>query len=123
MVLMPSFSRVSHGATSFTGSWLALLLIAALTSLWLAVGLVVEWNRPWELAVTTGVPIVTLVLIVILQHAQNRNARAVHVKLNELLSALNGPDDELMSAERQPDDELDELDDRYHRDLAERRTG
>ena len=120
---MPSLSRVSHSATSFTGSWIALAAITVLSAVWVVIGAAVEWSRPWELAVTTGVPVVTLVLIVILQHAQNRNARAVHVKLNELLSALKEPDDGVMSAERQPDDELKELDDRYHRDLARRSVG
>ena len=119
---MLPFSRVSHAATSFTGSWMALALLALFSVAWVFVGAAVEWSRPWELAVTMGVPIVNLVLIVILQHAQNRNARAVHVKLNELLSALQEPDDEVIEAERRPDDELKALDDRYHQDLASRHS-
>jgi low affinity Fe/Cu permease len=120
---MPTFSRMSHRATTFTGSWVALALLAVLTTAWLVYGWATAWSRSWELIVTTGAPIVTLVLIVILQHAQNRNARAMHVKLNELLTALRGPDDDVMDAETKPDEELRELDERYHRDLDERRAG
>jgi low affinity Fe/Cu permease len=120
---MQMFSRMSHRATSFTGSWLALALLAFLSISWVLLGWATAWSRPWELIVTTGAPILTLVLVVILQHAQNRNARAMHVKLNELLTALRGPDDDVMDAETKPDDELQELDDRYHRDLDERRAG
>ena len=119
---MHRFSRLSHAATSFTGSPLALVALAALTVGWIVMGVLVEWNRPWELVITTGAPIATLVLVVILQHAQNRNARAMHVKLNELLSALKEPNDDVMDAEQKGDDELKELDDRYHRDLDAKRS-
>jgi low affinity Fe/Cu permease len=114
---------MSHAATSFTGSPLALVALAVLTIVWIVAGSLVDWSRPWELVITTGAPILTLVLVVILQHAQNRNARAMHVKLNELLSALHEPDDDVMDAEQKGDDELDELDERYHRDLDAKRSG
>ena len=118
---MERFSRLSHSATSFTGSWVALVALALVSGAWFLVGALVDWSRGWELVMTAGAPIATLVLVVILQHAQNRNARAVHVKLNELLTALQEPDDRVMDAERKPDDELMELDERYHRDLDRRR--
>jgi low affinity Fe/Cu permease len=116
------FDRISHRATSFTGSWRALLALAVLTAAWLAAGRLLDWSRTWELIITTGAPIATLVLVVILQHAQNRNARAMHVKLNELITALDAPDDDVMDAEEKADEELQELDDRYHRDLERRRA-
>ena len=116
------FDRISHRATTFTGSWGALLALVVLTLAWVIAGRLLDWSRPWELIVTTGAPIVTLVLVVILQHAQNRNARAVHVKLNELLTALDAPDDDVMDAEDKADDELKELDERYHRDIEARRA-
>ena len=118
---MQRFSRLSHAATSFTGSWMALTAVAALTAAWIAWGVAADWSRPWELVVTAGAPIATLVLVVILQHAQNRNARAMHVKLNELLTALEEPDDEVMDAEAKSDEELRALDEQYHRDLDARR--
>lgn len=101
---------------------MALVLLAVLSVSWGFAGAAMEWSRPWELVVTMGVPVANLVLIVILQHAQNRNARAVHVKLNELLSALQEPDDEVIEAERRPDDELKALDERYHDDLERRHS-
>jgi low affinity Fe/Cu permease len=116
------FDRLSHRATSFTGSWRALVALLVLTAAWLVAGQLLDWNRPWELIITTGAPIATLVLVVILQHAQNRNARAMHVKLNELLTALDAPDDDVMDAEEKADDELKELDERYHRDIEQRRA-
>lgn len=119
---MQQFSRLSHAATSFTGSPFALVGLTVLTVAWIVGGVLVDWNRPWELIITAGAPIATLVLVVILQHAQNRNARAMHVKLNELLSALQEPDDDVMDAEQKGDEELKELDERYHRDLHARRS-
>ena len=119
---MHRFSRVSHAATSFTGSPIALVALGVLTVAWIVAGLFADWNRPWELVITAGAPIATLVLVVILQHAQNRNARAMHVKLNELLTALQEPDDDVMDAEQKGDDELKELDERYRRELEARRS-
>lgn len=101
---------------------MALAVLAVFTTAWMIVGGSTGWPRWWELAVTIGAPILTLVVMVILQHAQNRNARAMHVKINELLTALQEPDDDVMDAEYKPDDELKELDERYHRELDERRA-
>lgn len=115
---MQRFSRVAHKATRFTGSWLALVLLGLVTAGWIVSGAATGWGRGWELAVTAGAPILTLVLVVILQHAQNRNARALHLKLNELLTTLREPDSEVIDAEERSDDELRQLDERQRQHLG-----
>lgn len=112
---MHRLTRLSHRATSFAGSVWALGTLVGFVVVWLVVGAVTGWPRWWELAITIGGPVVTLVLVVMLQHAENRNSLALHVKLNELLSALDAPDDEVMAAEHEDDDRLEELDRRYQR--------
>ena len=119
---MDGFSQATHRATSFTGSWKALSLLGLATVAWLAAGWITDWNRPWELTVTTGAPILTLVLVVILQHAQNRNARAVHLKLNELLTALDEPDSEVLDAEERSDEHLAVLDQRHRQQLTDNKN-
>jgi low affinity Fe/Cu permease len=91
-----------------------MVAVATLSVAWLVTGVVLHWSRPWELIVTGGAPLATLGLLVVLQHSQNRNARALHIKLNELLAALEEPDDEVVTVEDKPDDELVRLEHRYH---------
>ena len=108
------FSKVSHVITTFAGSGAAMTALFALSLVWLAAGALTRWHRSWELVVTTGAPLLTLALLIVLQHSQNRNARALHIKLNELLAALDEPDDEVVTVEDKPDEELERLEHRYH---------
>jgi low affinity Fe/Cu permease len=85
-----------------------------LTVAWLAAGFASHWHRSSELVVSGGAPLLTLGMLVVEQHSQNRNARAVHIKLNELLAALDAPDDDVVTVEDKPDDELERLEHRYH---------
>ena len=66
-------------------------------------------SRAWELLATCGVPIVTLLMVIVLQHSQNRDTQSLQIKLNELLLALEEPDDQIIHAGRLGDDELDDL--------------
>jgi low affinity Fe/Cu permease len=109
------FSKASHALTSFAGSGWAMVALLVLSAVWCVAGAVTHWHRPWELVVTTGAPLLTLALLVVLQHSQNRNARALHIKLNELLAALDAPDDDVVTVEDKPDEELRRLEDHYHR--------
>jgi low affinity Fe/Cu permease len=115
---MQRFTRAAHYATGFAGSWMALAVLGVLVLGWLGAGVATGWSREWELVVTTGAPILTLVVVVILQHSQNRNARAMHLKLNELLTTLREPDSEVINAEERSDDELRQLDAKQRRHLA-----
>lgn len=107
------FSRASHALTTFAGSGAAMATLCVLVALWLAAGWVTDWSRSWELVMTTGAPPLTLALIIVLQHSQNRNARALHIKLNELLSALEEPDDAVVTVQDKPDHDLARLERRY----------
>jgi low affinity Fe/Cu permease len=108
------FGRVSHALTTFTGSGAAMVALCVLTAAWVALGVTSHWDRSWELVVTGGAPLLTLALLIVLQHSQNRNARALHIKLNELLAALEEPDDDVVTVEDKPDDELERLEHRHH---------
>ena len=58
-------------------------------------------------------PIVTLLMVIVLQHTQNRDTQSLQIKLNELLLALEEPDDQIIHAGRLGDEELDDLDPRH----------
>jgi low affinity Fe/Cu permease len=106
---MRRWTRVSEGISHFLGSGKALLSLLALVGAWLVWGAATDWCHVWEVGMFSTAPILTLVLVNVLPHAQNRDSQATHVKLNELLVALREPDSEVVAAERKADDELDRL--------------
>ena len=105
---MDRWNRAAHTVTHHAGSKRAFAVVMVLVLVWVGVGLVAGPTRAWELTVTCGVPIATLLLVIVLQHTQNRDAKATEVKLNELLLALEEPDDKVVHASRLGDAELDE---------------
>ena len=110
---MDTWNRLAHLVTHHAGSKHAFGAALALVLLWAGIGIAAGPTRTWELLVTCGVPIVTLLMVIVLQHTQNRDAQALQIKLNELLLALEEPDDQIIHAGRLGDDELDDLDARH----------
>jgi low affinity Fe/Cu permease len=101
--VLERFSRV---VTAWTGSsWafsLALLVIVA----WAASGPVFGYSDTWQLAINTGTTIVTFLMVFLIQRSQNKDSRAVHLKLNEIVSAIEGASNRLVDVEDLSEDEL-----------------
>ena len=114
---MRRFARAAQGATSFAGSGRAVIVIVVAVVAWLGWGLASDFSRGWELAATAGAPILTLLMLVVLQHTENREAAATRLKLNELLLALEEPDPDVVTVEERPDEDLHRLARKY-RDQA-----
>ncbi len=110
---MDTWNRLAHLITHHAGSKHAFGIALALVLLWVGVGIEAGPTRAWELVVTCGVPIVTLLMVIVLQHTQNRDTQSLQIKLNELLLALEEPDDQIIHAGRLGDEELDDLDARH----------
>lgn len=113
---MDRYNNAVHAVTHHAGSRKALVGTVVAVVLWLIAGAVTGFSRGWELTVTCGVPVLTLFMVIVLQHAQNRDSKATHLKLNELLLTLEEPNSEIIRARRLPDEELDRLDRGYDRE-------
>ncbi len=112
---MDRWNRVSHTLTHHAGSKQFFGLATAAAVGWALYGALVSSGRSWELVVTCGVPILTLLMVIVLQHAQNRDAKATQLKLNELLLALDAPDTKMIHAGHLGDEELNDLAEAYER--------
>jgi low affinity Fe/Cu permease len=110
---MRPFTRLAHRITALAGSVHSMVGLVVLLAAWLIWGAIAQWSRAWELAVALGAPIVALFMLIVLQHAQNREAQALQLKLNELILALREPDARVVDAERKSDDELQDLAEEY----------
>jgi low affinity Fe/Cu permease len=95
-------STVCGSSTAFIG---AILLVA----LWAAAGPLYHYSDTWQLTINTGTTIITFLMVFLIQNTQNRDAKAIHLKLDELLRAVKGARTELVDLEDLADQDLDEL--------------
>jgi low affinity Fe/Cu permease len=96
---------VSHAVGSPWGFGLALLAVGG----WALSGPAFGFSDHWQLIINTGTTIVTFLIVFLIQHAQNKDARAIQIKLNELLAAVEGASNRLINVEKLSDRELDRL--------------
>ena len=112
---MQRWTRITHGVTHRLGSAAAFAALGVLFLVWLTWGVISGFPRSWELAVTVGFPWVTVALLMVIQHTHNRDARASHLKQNELLLSRGEADHGVIDAELRADPEQHDLRDEHHR--------
>jgi low affinity Fe/Cu permease len=99
--------------TEFAGSTTAFSLAVGGLVAWAAVGPLAQFSETWQLVVNTGTTIVTFLMVFIVQRTQNKDSRALHLKLNELLAAVEGASDRLLNVEDASEKELKILHDHF----------
>lgn len=110
------FARSASTLTHWTGSGGAALLVLVVVAVWLAVGPLVDYARAWELSVVAGVPVLTLLMLVIVQHTQNHDDRAVQLKLDEVIRALEGSTNRMMGIEEGGEGDLRHLGEHFRQE-------
>lgn len=110
--------RFSHGVTKATGSSLAFIIAVAVVLVWLISGPFFGFSDTWQLVINTGTTIVTFLMVFLIQRAQNKDALAIHLKLNEIVAAMEGASNRLIDVEDLSEAEIIALR-RYYRKLIE----
>jgi low affinity Fe/Cu permease len=108
------FSRFAAACAYWTGHWAAFGLSILLVLIWGVSGPFFRWSDTWQLYANTATTVITFLMVFILQHTQNRDALAVHLKLDGIITAIEGVDNRLLAAE-------DESEGRLRREIAELR--
>ena len=90
----------------------------AIILLWLVTGPLFGYSDSWQLVINTGTTIITFLMVFLIQRMQNKDSKAVHLKLNELVASLNGPSNRLIDVEDLSEAEI-ELLSKYYRKLAQ----
>lgn len=92
---------------------------------WLALGPWLHWSVTWQLIANSWTNVATFLIVFLIQNSQNRDSRAINLKLDEIIRALHTAENEMIDIERLSDEELEKLADRYQRirDAWERRGG
>jgi len=77
--------------------------------IWAALGAYYHYSDTWQLVINTGTTIITFLMVFLIQNMQNRDAKALHLKLDELLRAITGARTELVDLEDLAEEDLNEL--------------
>ncbi len=105
----PFLERMSTQITHWTGSTAAFALASAVILVWAVTGPIFDYSNTWQLVINTGTTIVTFLMVFLIQRAQNKDSRAIQLKLNELVAAVEGASNRLIDVEDLSEDELEAL--------------
>ena len=103
------FHIFAHKTSTVVGSPWAFAFAVTVIVVWAAFGPGVNYSNTWQLIINTGTTIVTFLMVFLIQNTQNRDAKAIHLKLNELLRGVKGARTSLVDLEDLSDKELEEL--------------
>jgi low affinity Fe/Cu permease len=98
--------RLSTTMTRWTGSGSAFALACAVIVVWVVTGPMFGFSDTWQLVINTGTTIVTFLMVFLIQRAQNKDAMAIQLKLNELVAAIDGASNRLIDVEDLSEKEL-----------------
>jgi low affinity Fe/Cu permease len=114
------FRRIADVTGSVVGSPWAFTANVAFTALWLLLGPVFQFSDTWQLTMNTAASQVTFLIAFLLQNTQNRDTRALQLKLDELIRSTAGARSQLIQLEALDDDQLDALKHEFERLHARR---
>jgi low affinity Fe/Cu permease len=101
------FSRVASSIADFGGRPWAFLTALLVIVVWVVTGPLFGFSDTWQLVINTGTTVVTFLMVFLIQNTQNRDARAIHLKLDELLRATPKARNEFMEVEEEDLDEIE----------------
>lgn len=110
--------RFSLKATRATGTSKAFILALTVIVVWGFTGPIFHFSDTWQLVINTGTTIVTFLMVFLIQRTQNKDAHAIHLKLNEIVAALEGASNRLIDVEDLTEGEIETLHSHYKRLVA-----
>jgi len=109
------FQSFATNASIKVGSRWAFLAAILVIVAWAATGPLFRFSDTWQLVINTGTTIVTFLMVFLIQNTQNRDARAIHLKLDEVIRSIHEARNEMIDIEHLSDDELETLARQYER--------
>jgi low affinity Fe/Cu permease len=103
------FTAFSTKTSQLVGSYWAFLLATLTIVIWAITGPMFHYSDTWQLVINTGTTIVTFLMVFLIQNTQNRDAKAMHLKLDELIVAVKQAHNELVDIEEMDSEQLDKI--------------
>ena len=109
------FSRFATSTAQMVGQAYMFLLAVAVIVVWGLTGPYFDYSDTWQLIINTGTTIITFLVVFLIQNTQNRDAKALHLKLDELIRSKHGARNTLVDLENCTDEELAALEEEFKR--------
>ena len=116
-----AFTRLAKKASTFTGRPTCFALALGTIMVWAVTGPLFGFSDTWQLVINTGTTIITFLMVFLIQNTQNRDAKAIHLKLDELIYGIKGARNSLIDLEHCTEDELNHLQRQFEQIKSARR--
>lgn len=113
--LSEALEQFSLKATKATGTSSAFIIALTVIIVWAATGPLFGFSDTWQLVINTGTTIVTFLMVFLIQRTQNKDAQAIHIKLNEIVAAIDGASNRLIDVEDLTEGEIETLHKHYQK--------
>jgi low affinity Fe/Cu permease len=110
-----AFRIAARKTSSVLGSAWAFMMAVAIIVIWGLTGHLFHYSDTWQLIINTGTTIVTFLMVFLIQNTQNRDSKAIQLKLDELIRAVSGARNRLMDLETLSDDDLQKFQKEFER--------
>jgi len=109
------FRKFAQTTSQAVGSSWSFILAVLIIIVWAITGPMFHYSDTWQLVINTGTTIITFLMVFLIQNTQNRDAKAIHLKLDELLKGVKGARTGLVNLEQLSDKELENLQKEFER--------
>jgi len=109
------FRRFSHRTAALVGSPWSFVTALTIIIVWALTGPIFHFSDTWQLVINTGTTIITFLMVFLIQNTQNRDAKAIHLKLDELIRSVEQARNHLVDLEDLSDEELERLEKEFKR--------
>lgn len=109
MNINDTFNKISHKISEQTGKPVVFVTAVIIILIWALTGHFFNYSNTWQLVINTGTTIVTFLMVFLIQNTQNRDTRAIHLKLDELIRAIDLARDNFIDLEDTTEEELAKL--------------
>lgn len=109
------FRKVAQWTSRVTGSPYGFVIAFLLIVIWAVTGPVFNFSNTWQLVINTGTTILTFLMVFLIQNTQNRDAHAIHLKLDEIIRAIDPARDEFIDLEDSTDEKITALEQEFHK--------
>ena len=107
------FTRFASAVAEAAGHYLTFLAAVLIVLVWALTGPLFAFSQVWQLVINTGTTIITFLMVFLIQNTQNRDSKAIHLKLDELIRAAKEANDAVIPAEEESDEQLEQLKKKY----------
>ena len=114
-VVSDAFRIFARRSSAVLGSAWAFGIAILVIVIWGLTGPAFHYSNTWQLIINTGTTIVTFLMVFLIQNTQNRDSKAAHLKLDEIIRALKGARNELIDLEKLTDEDLTSLEKQFER--------